>query len=170
VFRNKPLAVIGGGDTAVEDAMYLSKFGSTIYLIHRRDSLRASSIMQQRLLSNKKIQPLWNKIVEEFVGDSLLRSIRLKDTKTNEESTIEVAGAFEAIGHQPNTGFLAGQLTLNESGYIYTHPGTATTSLDGVFAAGDVQDFRYRQAITAAGSGCMASMDALKWLTEKGYC
>jgi thioredoxin reductase (NADPH) len=170
VFRNKPLAVVGGGDTAVEDALYLAKFGSKVYLIHRRDSLRASSIMQQRLLNNGKIQPLWNKIVVEFVGDSLLKAIRLKDTKTGEESKIEVAGAFEAIGHQPNTGFLGGQLTLNEAGYIFTHPGTAMTSLDGVFAAGDVQDFRYRQAITAAGSGCMAALDALKWLTEKGYC
>jgi thioredoxin reductase (NADPH) len=170
VFRDKPLAVIGGGDTAVEDALYLAKFGSKVYLIHRRDSLRASSIMQQRLLNNGKIQPLWNKIVVEFLGDSLLRAIRLKDTKTGEESNIETAGAFEAIGHQPNTGFLGGQLTLNEAGYIFTHPGTAMTSLDGVFAAGDVQDFRYRQAITAAGSGCMAALDALKWLTEKGYC
>ena len=170
VFRNKPLAVIGGGDTAVEEALYLAKFGSKIYLIHRRDCLRASSIMQQRVLNHEKIQPLWNKTVVEFVGDSLLRAIRLKDTKTGEESMLEVGGAFEAIGHQPNTGFLGGQLTLNEAGYIYTHPGTAMTSLDGVFAAGDVQDFRYRQAITAAGSGCMAALDALKWLTEKGYC
>jgi thioredoxin reductase (NADPH) len=169
VFRNKPLAVIGGGDTAVEDAIYLSKFGSKIYLIHRRDSLRASVIMQQRLLSNQKIQPLWNKTVAEFAGDSMLRAIRLKDTKTGEESTIEVAGAFESIGHQPNTAFLAGQVRLNEASYIYTHPGTTMTSLDGVFAAGDVQDFRYRQAVTAAGSGCMAALDALKWLTEKGY-
>jgi thioredoxin reductase (NADPH) len=126
--------------------------------------------MQQRVLNHEKIQPLWNKTVVEFVGDSLLRAIRLKDTKTGEESMLEVGGAFEAIGHQPNTGFLGGQLTLNEAGYIYTHPGTAMTSLDGVFAAGDVQDFRYRQAITAAGSGCMAALDALKWLTEKGYC
>jgi thioredoxin reductase (NADPH) len=170
VFRNKPLAVIGGGDTAVEEALYLAKFGSKIHLIHRRDSLRASSIMQQRILNHEKILPLWNKTVVEFVGDSLLRAIRLKDTKTGEESTLEVAGAFEAIGHQPNTGFLGGQLKLNEAGYIFTHPGTAMTSLDGVFAAGDVQDFRYRQAITAAGSGCMAALDALKWLTEKGYC
>jgi thioredoxin reductase (NADPH) len=170
VFRNKPLAVIGGGDTAVEEALYLAKFGSKIHLIHRRDSLRASSIMQQRILNHEKIQPLWNKTVMEFVGDSLLRAIRLKDTKTGEESMLEVAGAFEAIGHQPNTGFLGGQLKLNEAGYIFTHPGTAMTSLDGVFAAGDVQDFRYRQAITAAGSGCMAALDALKWLTEKGYC
>ena len=170
VFRNKPLAVIGGGDTAVEEALYLAKFGSKIHLIHRRDSLRASSIMQQRILNHEKILPLLNKTVVEFVGDSLLRGIRLKDTKTGEESMLEVGGAFEAIGHQPNTGFLGGQLKLNEAGYIFTHPGTAMTSLDGVFAAGDVQDFRYRQAITAAGSGCMAALDALKWLTEKGYC
>jgi thioredoxin reductase (NADPH) len=170
VFRDKPLAVIGGGDTAVEEALHLAKFGSKVYIIHRRDSLRASSIMQKRVMDHPKVQLLWNKTVEEFVGDSMLRGIRLRDTKTGGESMLEVAGAFEAIGHQPNTAFLGGQLTLNEAGYIYTHPGTTMTSLDGVFAAGDVQDFRYRQAVTAAGSGCMAALDALKWLTEKGYC
>jgi thioredoxin reductase (NADPH) len=168
VFRNKPLAVIGGGDSAVEESLHLTKFGAKVYLIHRRDSLRASRIMCSRATSHPKIELLWNKTVEEFVGDTMLRAIRLKDTKTAEVSSIEVAGAFEAIGHQPNTGFLAGLLTLNESGYIYTHPGTTMTSVEGVFAAGDVQDPRYRQAITAAGSGCMAALDAQKWLTEKG--
>jgi thioredoxin reductase (NADPH) len=168
VFRNKPLAVIGGGDSAVEESLHLTKFGSKVYLIHRRDSLRASRIMCSRATNHPKIEILWNKTVEEFVGDTMLRAIRLKDTKTGEVSSIEAAGAFEAIGHQPNTGFLTGLLTLNESGYIFTHPGTTMTSVDGVFAAGDVQDPRYRQAITAAGSGCMAALDAQKWLTEKG--
>jgi thioredoxin reductase (NADPH) len=162
--------VIGGGDTAVEDALHLSKFGSKIFLIHRRDTLRASRIMQERVLKHEKIQILWNKTVEDFIGSTMLSGIRLKDTQTGEVSTLEVAGAFEAIGHRPNTGFLGGQIRLTESGYIFTHPGSSMTSVDGVFAAGDVQDFRYRQAITAAGSGCMAALDAQKWLTEKGYC
>ena len=170
VFRNKPLAVIGGGDTAVEEALHLAKFGSRIYMIHRRDSLRASTIMQQRALGHGKIEILWNKVVEEFVGDKALSGIKLRDTHTGETSVLEVRGAFEAIGHRPNTEFLAGQLRLTEAGYIFTHPGTAQTSVEGLFAAGDVQDFRYRQAITAAGSGCMAALDAQKWLTEKGFC
>jgi thioredoxin reductase (NADPH) len=167
IFRNKPLAVIGGGDTATEEALHLTKFGSKVYMIHRRDSLRASKIMQERVLKHEKIQVLWNKVPKEFLGDTVLRSILLKDTQTGDESTLDVSGAFEAIGHQPNTAFLAGQLPLNETGYIYTHPGTAITSVEGVFAAGDVQDFRYRQAVTAAGSGCKAALDAQKWLTEK---
>lgn len=170
VFRNKPLSVIGGGDTAVEEALHLAKFGSRIYMIHRRDSLRASTIMQQRALGHAKIEILWNKVVEEFVGDKTLSGIKLRDARTGATSALEVSGAFEAIGHRPNTEFLAGQLRLTEAGYIFTHPGTAQTSVEGVFAAGDVQDFRYRQAITAAGSGCMAALDAQKWLTEKGFC
>jgi thioredoxin reductase (NADPH) len=167
LFRNKPLAVIGGGDTAMEEALHLTKFGSKIYLIHRRDSFRASRIMQERVLQHEKIQVLWNKVVEEFTGETMLKGVRLKDTKTNDETALEVSGAFEAIGHRPNTAFLNGQLTLEETGYIYTRPGTTMTSVEGVFAAGDVHDFRYRQAITAAGSGCMAALDAQKWLTEK---
>jgi len=170
VFRNKPIAVIGGGDTAVEEALHLSKFGSRIFIIHRRDSLRASTIMQERALKHDKIEILWNKAVEEFVGDKMLSALKLKDTRTGETSVLEVSGAFEAIGHRPNTGFLGGQLRLNESGYIFTHPGTTQTSVEGIFAAGDVQDFRYRQAITAAGSGCMSALDAQKWLTERGFC
>jgi thioredoxin reductase (NADPH) len=170
VFRNKPLAVIGGGDTAVEEALHLAKFGSKIYLIHRRDSLRASTIMQQRALGHAKIEILWNKVVGEFVGDAKLTGVRLKDTRTGETSLLEVSGAFEAIGHRPNTEFLAGRLKLTEAGYIFTHPGSSRTSVEGVFAAGDVQDSRYRQAITAAASGCMAALDAQKWLTEKGFC
>jgi thioredoxin reductase (NADPH) len=170
VFRNKPIAVIGGGDTAVEEALHLTKFGSKIFMIHRRDSLRASTIMQQRALGHPKIEILWNKVVEEFVGDARLSGLRLKDVRTGERSLLEVSGAFEAIGHKPNTEFLAGQIKLTEAGYIFTHPGTAQTSIEGVFAAGDVQDFRFRQAITAAASGCMAALDVQKWLTEKGFC
>lgn len=170
VFRNKLLAVIGGGDTAVEEALHLTKFGSKIYMIHRRDSLRASTIMQQRALGHGKIEILWNKVVEEFLGDKALSGLKLRDSRTGETSVLEVGGAFEAIGHRPNTEFLAGHLKLTEAGYIFTHPGTAQTSVEGVFAAGDVQDFRYRQAITASGSGCMAALDAQKWLTEKGFC
>ncbi len=167
VFRNKPLAVIGGGDTAVEEALHLTKFGSKVFLIHRRDSLRASKIMQERACQHEKIEILWNKTVEEFLGDSMLRGLRIRDTITNEVSQLEVAGAFEAIGHQPNTSFLGNQFTLTETGYLFKQQGSTMTSVEGVFAAGDVQDFRYRQAITAAASGCMAALDAQKWLTEK---
>jgi thioredoxin reductase (NADPH) len=167
LFRNKPLAVIGGGDTAIEEAMYLTKFGSKVYLIHRRDSLRASKIMQDRVLHHEKIQVLWNKIPEEFLGETLLKGIRLRDTQTNELSTLEVSGAFEAIGHLPNTAFLKNQLALDESGYLTTSCGTTMTSVEGVFAAGDVHDFRYRQAVTAAGSGCKAALDAQRCLAEK---
>jgi thioredoxin reductase (NADPH) len=167
IFRNKPLAVIGGGDTAIEEALYMTKFGSKVYLIHRRDSLRASKIMQERVQKHEKIQILWNKTVEEFYGDVTLKGIRLKDTQTGEVTALDVSGAFEAIGHQPNTAFLNNQILLDETGYIKTLPGTTMTSVEGVFAAGDVQDFRYRQAITAAGSGCMAALDAQKWLAEK---
>ncbi len=167
VFRNKPLAVIGGGDSAIEEAVHLTHFGSHVYLIHRRDQLRASRIMQKRATENPKMTVLWNKVVEEFVGDTLLSGLRLKDTKTGEISELEVAGAFEAIGHVPNTAFLAGQVALSDVGYIVTRDATTYTSVEGVFAAGDVQDARYRQAISAAGSGCMAALDAERWLAEQ---
>jgi thioredoxin reductase (NADPH) len=167
LFRNKPLAVVGGGDTALEEALYLTNFGSIVYLIHRRDSLRASKIMQERVLGNENIQVVWNKTVDEFLGNTLLTGIRLKDTKTNELSTLEVSGVFEAIGHTPNTAFLDNQVELDEAGYIKSLPGTTTTSVEGVFCAGDIHDARYRQAITAAGNGCMAALDAQKWLAEK---
>jgi thioredoxin reductase (NADPH) len=169
IFRNKPLAVIGGGDTALEEALYLTNFGSKVYIIHRRNAFRASAFMQKKINSNNKIQVLWNKVVIEFLGDNLLRGLRLKDTITQEESTIEVSGAFEAIGHKPNTSFLNGQIKLSENGYIITQPKSTQTSVEGVFAAGDVQDPIYRQAITASASGCMAAIDAQKWLLEKGF-
>jgi len=168
VFRNKPLAVIGGGDTAIEEALHLTKFGSVVYLIHRRDSLRASNVMQERALTNDKIKVLWNTTIEEFTGDTMLKAVLTKNIKNGTVSSLEVTGVFEAIGHTPNTVFLGDQIDLTDTGYIVTNPGSTTTSVEGVFAAGDVQDFHYRQAVVAAGSGCMAALDAQKWLTEKG--
>lgn len=167
IFRNRELAVIGGGDTAVEEALHLTQFASKVYLIHRRDELRASKVMQKRILTHPKVQILWNKTVEEFIGDKTLTGVKLKDTVTNEYSLLNVVGCFEAIGHAPNTGFLKGQLETNELGYIQTVPGSTKCAIDGVFIAGDVQDSRYRQAITAAGSGCMAAIDAERWLQER---
>ncbi len=167
VFRNKPLAVIGGGDSAVEEANHLTQFGSKVYMIHRRDELRASKIMEKRALEHPKIEILWNKVVDEFLGTEHLTGIRLKDVKTGELSTLEVSGAFEAIGHIPNTSFIQGQLKTDAKGYIITEADSTVTSIEGVFAAGDVQDDKYRQAITAAGSGCMAAIEAERWLQKK---
>jgi thioredoxin reductase (NADPH) len=168
MFRSKPLAVIGGGDAAAESALHLAQFGSKVYLIHHRDTLRASKIMQHRVLTNQKIEVLWNKSIVEFLGDGALHGLLLRDQKTGELSELEVSGAFEAIGQLPNQGFLKSQLKLDESGHIWNEPGTSLTSIEGVFVAGDVADRKYRQAITAAGSGCMAAMDAERWLHEKG--
>ncbi len=166
-FRNRELAVIGGGDTAIEEALHLTQFASKVYLIHRRDALRASSIMQKRIMNHPKIEILWNKIVEEFCGDQKLYSIKIKDTVSGVISELQVAGAFEAIGHIPNTGFLKGQIDLDEKGYIKCLPDSTRTSINGVFAAGDVKDPTYRQAITAAASGCMAAIEAQHWLEGK---
>ncbi len=165
-FRNRPLAVIGGGDSALEEASYLTKFGSKVYLIHRRDELRASKIMQDRAMANPKIEFLWSHTVTEGLGGEGLERIRVKDLKANTERELECAGLFFAIGHVPNTGFLNGQVTTDEDGYIVTKPGTTITNVPGVFAAGDVQDKRYRQAITAAGSGCMAALDGEHFLSS----
>lgn len=167
IFRNRELAVIGGGDTALEEALHLTQFGSKIFLIHRRDELRASKVMQKRVLTHPKIQILWNKVVEEFLGDKQLSGLKLKDTLSNEIIEIAVVGAFEAIGHVPNTSFLKGQLETDDLGYVKTIPGTPRTNIEGVFAAGDLQDHKYRQAITAAGSGCMAAIEAERWLQER---
>lgn len=167
VFRNKPLAVIGGGDSAIEEATHLTHFGSKVYLIHRRDELRASKIMQKRALEHPQIEILWNKTIAEFLGEQTLSGLRLTDTVTGEQSSIDVAGAFEAIGHTPNTAFLNGQLDVDETGYIITRPDSTVTSVAGVFAAGDVQDSKYRQAISAAGTGCMASLEAERWLAQQ---
>lgn len=167
LFRNNRLAVIGGGDASVTEALHLTQFGSKVYLIHRRDKLRASRIMQDRVLNNPKIEVLWNKTVVEFFGNEFLQGLSLRDEITGATTLLEVRGAFEAIGHLPNTQFLEGQLAVDSSGNIISRPGGTQTSVEGVFAAGDIADRRYRQAITAAASGCMAAIDAEHWLGEK---
>ncbi len=166
IFRNKVLMVIGGGDTAVEEATHLTKFGTEVIVVHRRDTLRASKIMQQRLLSHPKIRMRWDSVAEEALGDEALKSVRIRNLKSNETDVVEAEGLFYAIGHLPNTGFLDGQLELDDAGYIVTTPGTTRTSVEGVFAAGDVQDKVWRQAVTAAGTGCMAALEAERFLTE----
>lgn len=163
-FRSKPLAVIGGGDSAVEEASFLTKYGSKVYIVHRRDELRASKIMQQRAFKNPKIEFLWSHVVTEAKGSDFLEAIRVKDLKTNEERDIPVAGLFFAIGHIPNTAFLNGQLETDDQGYLITKPDSTRTNVPGVFAAGDVQDKKWRQAITAAGTGCMAALEAEHFL------
>jgi len=167
IFRNRELAVLGGGDTAVEEALHLTQFASKVYLIHRRDELRASKVMQKRILEHPKVEILWNKVVEEFLGEKNLSGIKLKDTATGAVSELAVIGCFEAIGHVTNIGFIKGQLETDEMGYIKTIPGSTRCAIDGVFVAGDVQDSKCRQAITAAGSGCMAAIEAERWLQER---
>ena len=167
-YRNRRLAVVGGGDTAMEESLYLTKFASEVVIIHRRDQFRASKVMAQRVLSHPKVRVLWNKQVAEVLGYDYLTGVRLEDTVTRERSDLEVGGLFVAIGHTPNTGFLRGQLELTPHGYIRTKPWRTATSLDGVFAAGDVMDDYYRQAITAAGTGCMAALEAERWLAHHG--
>lgn len=164
IFRNKPLAVIGGGDSAVEEAHFLTKYGSTVYMIHRRDELRASKIMQQRAFDNPKIEILWSYQLKSASGSDLIETIELESTKGEEPKTLAVAGLFFAIGHIPNTEFLKGQLETDDQGYLITKAGTTETSIPGVFACGDVQDKKYRQAITAAGTGCMAALEAEHFL------
>ncbi|MBX3396393.1 MAG: thioredoxin-disulfide reductase [Phycisphaerae bacterium] len=169
IFRNKELAVVGGGDSAIEEATYLTKYAGKVYLIHRRDQLRASKIMAERALSNPKIKPLWNKVVVDVLGESSIRAVKLKDTISGDESELPVGGLFVAIGHTPSTRFLNGQLELDAKGYIKLKDSyRTTTSIEGVFAAGDVVDSVYRQAITAAGMGCKAAIDAERWLAEHG--
>jgi thioredoxin reductase (NADPH) len=171
-FRNKPLAVIGGGDSAVEEATYLTKFASQVYLVHRRDQLRASKIMAERALSNSKIEPVWNHEMVEVLGDGRqgVSGIRLKSTKSGDVHSRDVSGIFLAIGHTPNTAFLEGQVELTAKKYIkWTVPFRTNTSVEGVFAAGDVADDYYRQAVTAAGTGCMAALDAERWLAHQGH-
>ncbi|HSK00853.1 MAG TPA: thioredoxin-disulfide reductase [Kofleriaceae bacterium] len=166
IFRNKGLFVVGGGDSAMEEASYLSKFGSKVYIVHRRDELRASQIMQQRARANPKIEMLLSHRVLSVEGGQGVEVVRVQDLKTNAERTVPAAGLFFAIGHVPNTGFLGGQVKTDDQGYIVTEPGTTHTSVPGVFAAGDCQDKRYRQAITAAGTGCMAALEAEHFLAS----
>ncbi len=177
-FRGKEIAVVGGGDTAAEEATFLTKFATKVHLIHRRDRLRASKAMQERVLANAKIQPQWNKTVldvlttlhETPLGEQVekIRALRLKDTVDGTESELPVEGLFVAIGHQPNTALFSGQLPMDPAGYLQVEKGSSRTAIPGVFACGDVQDHVYRQAITAAGSGCMAAIDAERWLAELG--
>jgi len=168
-FRNKVLAVIGGGDSAVEEATFLTKFASKVLMIVRRDVLRASKVMQERAKHNPKIEILFNTVPLEILGDKSVNGLKIKNVIDNTESALAVGGLFYAIGHLPNTGFLEGQLELDETGYIKTKPGSTKTSVEGVFAAGDVQDKVYRQAVTSAGTGCMAALDAEHFLTSNSY-
>jgi thioredoxin reductase (NADPH) len=168
-FRDKVLVVVGGGDTAMEDALYLTKFAKQVVIVHRRDELRASKIMSDRAQANEKIHFEWNKVVTEVHGEDVITGVRLKDTVTGEESDMEAGGLFVAIGHSPNTGFLKGVVELKENGYVKTPVAWRTqTSVPGVFAAGDVMDDYYRQAVTAAGTGCMAALEAERWLAHGG--
>ena len=166
-FKNQPLMVIGGGDTAVEEASYLTKFGSIVYLVHRRDELRASKIMQKRAFDNKKLEIIWDTVFEDAIGDDFVTGARVQNVKSKEVKNISVAGIFYAIGHTPNTQMFKGQLDLDSTGYIKVKSGTQETSVEGVFAAGDVHDHKYRQAVTAAGTGCAAALEAERWLAEQ---
>jgi len=168
-FRDQPLVVVGGGDSACEEATYLTKFASRIYLVHRRDTLRASKIMAERTLANPKITPVWNSAVEEVLGTATdgVMGVKIKNLQTNDTSTLAARGMFVAIGHTPNTRFLANQIELNDKGYIVLKDGSRSwTNVEGVFAAGDCADATYRQAITAAGMGCKAAIDAERWLAH----
>lgn len=166
-FRGHEIAVVGGGDSALEEALFLTRFADKVTIIHRRGELRASKVMQQRALDHPKIEFLWHSTVTDVLGDTKVESIRVRNLETGEESTLGVTGLFVAIGHQPNTAIFTGQLDMEESGYLRTVGTTTYTNVEGVFACGDVQDHRYRQAITAAGSGCMAAIDAERWLEDQ---
>ena len=168
-FRDQEIAVVGGGDSAIEEATFLTRFASKVIIIHRRDELRASKIMQDRAFANDKIEFMWNSQVTAMNGESKLESVTVQDTQTGEERDLPLSGLFIAIGHRPNTDLFAGQLDLKDNGYLITEPDSSRTAIEGVFACGDVQDDYYRQAITAAGSGCMAAIDAERWLEETGH-
>ena len=165
-FRDQELAVVGGGDSCMEEATFLTKFASKVHIIHRRDEFRASKIMQERALNNEKIAVHWNSTVLDIKGDQKVQQVILKDTKTGAETSVDMAGVFVAIGHEPNTELFKDQLELDQNGYIVLNKNTQT-SVDGVFSAGDVHDHRYRQAVTAAGYGCMAAIDVDKYLSEQ---
>ena len=167
-FQGEEIAVVGGGDSAMEEALFLTKFASRVTVIHRRDTLRASKIMQERAFKNEKIVFLSNSVVVDLLGDGQLQGARVRNVLSDEESVLPLAGLFVAIGHVPNTDLFAGQLAMDEAGYILTSQGTRT-SVEGVFACGDVQDHVYRQAVTAAGSGCMAAIDAERWLEAQAH-
>jgi thioredoxin reductase (NADPH) len=168
LFRGKPMAVVGGGDTAMEEALFLTRFGTKVTVIHRRDELRASKIMQERARRNEKIEFAWNSVVDEVLGDDYVTGVRLRDVVDDSTREVPVEALFVAIGHKPNTELLKGQLELDSTGYIKVEPGSTRTSVEGVFACGDAMDPTYRQAVTAAGTGCMAAIDSERWLAEQG--
>jgi thioredoxin reductase (NADPH) len=168
-FRGQEIAVVGGGDSAIEEATFLTKFASKVTMIHRRDALRASKIMQDRAFANPKIEMMWDTVVDGLVGDHKLEGAIVRNVKTGTVATLPVTGLFVAIGHRPNTDLFTGVLDMDDAGYLVTRPGSSYTNIDGVFACGDVQDHTYRQAITAAGSGCMAAIDAERWLEAAGH-
>jgi thioredoxin reductase (NADPH) len=166
-FRGQHIAVVGGGDSALEEAIFLSRFADSVTVVHRRGQLRASKIMQDRALANPKIKFAWHSVVTEVLGERKVEGLRLRDLRTDDERTLDVSGVFIAIGHVPNTDVLRDQVSLDLDGYVLTETGTTATSIEGVFAAGDLADRRYRQAVTAAGSGCMAAIDVERWLEER---
>jgi len=163
-FGGQEIAVVGGGDSAMEEALFLTKFATKVTVIHRRDQLRASKIMQERAFASDRIEFLWNHVVTDILGDETLEGVRVRHTGTGDEHTLRIAGLFIAIGHRPNTDLFRGSLDMQFNGYLITEPGSTRTNVPGVFACGDVQDDVYRQAVTAAGSGCMAAIDAERWL------
>ena len=167
LFRGQPLAVVGGGDTAMEEALFLTRFASEVSVVHRRDELRASRIMQERAFRNPKIRFVWDSVVDEVLGDRVVSGVRLRNLKTEETSVLDVEGLFVAIGHRPNTALFESVLKTDDQGYLVVEPGSSRTNVAGVFACGDVMDPTYRQAITAAGTGCMAALDAERWLAEQ---
>jgi thioredoxin reductase (NADPH) len=168
-FRNQEVIIVGGGDTAMEEATFLTRFASKVYIVHRRDSFRASKIMADKALNNPKIEVLWNSGLEEILGDKTVQAVKIRNFEKNEVYEKKIQGVFIAIGHKPNTDLFKGQLEMNDVGYLITKPDSTYTSVEGVFAAGDVADDQYRQAITAAGTGCMAAMDSERWLEMQGH-
>lgn len=167
-FKGKEVAIVGAGDTAAEEALYLSKLCTTVHMFIRRDKMRASKVMQERVLNAPNIKVYWNTDTDEIMGENKVEAVRIKNNQTQETQTIPISGFFVAIGHHPNSDIFKGWLDMDETGYLLTTPGTTKTNIEGVFAAGDVQDKNYRQAVTAAGSGCMAALDAERYLTTKG--
>jgi len=165
-FRDQPLVVVGGGDSAMTEAEHLAKYGSEVIIVHRRDEFRASKMLANRVLANPKVRVEWNSTLVDIIGDDFVTGVRLKDTVTGEERTVECSGVFMAIGHTPNTAFLGDSIPLKSNGYMVVEPGATRTEVPGVFGAGDVMDDNYRQAVTAAGTGCMAALEAEKWLAE----
>jgi thioredoxin reductase (NADPH) len=168
LYRGKPMAVVGGGDTALEEALFLTRFATRVTVIHRRDALRASKIMQDRALAHEKIEFAWNSVVDEVLGGEYVTGVRLRDVDSGARRELPVEAVFVAIGHRPNTELLKGRIALDDVGYVRVEPGCTRTSQEGVFACGDVMDPTYRQAVTAAGTGCMAAIDAERWLAERG--